>query len=99
METRSQAFWEKHPGVVWSNAAASDSAMIAHALLRPNFHLLLAIAEHFGLERLKADWATLRSAVPKNGDASAERMLRRAEPIVERCLSHMEQALRHEKSH
>src|SRR3954451_22739687 len=52
---RDYEFWRAHrgPGLVWSNLNASDDIMIWHALLRPNFHLLLEIAAHFGLARLQ----------------------------------------------
>lgn len=94
MEARSDAFWKKHPGVVWSNREASDSVMIANALLRPNFHLLLDIAAQFGLGRLRSDWEALRDTV---GDDPADRArVQRATPIVNRCLRHMEEALRDE---
>jgi hypothetical protein len=96
MEVRTDAFWKKHPGVVWSNRRASDSTMIANALLRPNFHLLLDIAAHFGLSRLRADWETLRK-MPVD-DPADQTKLQQAAPIVERCLRHMEDALRNEEA-
>ncbi len=68
--------------------------MIANALLRPNFHLLLDIAAYFGLGRLRADWEHLREQVID--DPSDQAKIRRATPIVDRCLRHMEEALRDE---
>ncbi|CAN5676153.1 hypothetical protein BH09VER1_BH09VER1_02380 [soil metagenome] len=95
MEARTIAFWDKHPGIVWSNRRAGDSVMIVNALLRPNFHLLLDIAHHFGLARLKAHWEVLRRDI--GSDPADQAQLLRASPIVERCLRHMDEALSHEK--
>jgi len=96
MKDRDEAFWKKHPGLVWSNRRADDSVMIANALLRPNFHLLLDIAAQFGLGRLKTDWEHLRTGI--GDDPTDQAQLRRATPIVERCLRHMEEAVQNERS-
>jgi len=52
-------FWQKHPGLVWSNPDAADSVYIRAALLRPRFGRLLEIALEFGFERVRAEWAEL----------------------------------------
>ena len=52
-------FWQRHPGLVWSNPDAADSVHIRAALMRPRFTLLLDIAVEFGLERLRREWAEL----------------------------------------
>lgn len=92
MESRTQALWERHPGLVWSNRHAGDKVMIANALLRPHFDLLLDIAAVFGLADLQARWQELRRDIAQSGDPSDLNALRRAEPTVERCLRHMEAA-------
>jgi len=93
---RDHAFWRARGGVglVWSNRNASDSVMIANALLEPDFHLLLDIAEKFGLSQLKLEWDVLRNGIEENGFPEELRKLRRATPTVERCIENMEAALR-----
>jgi hypothetical protein len=76
------AFWQRHPGLVWSNPEADDSAFIGAALLRPRFSRLLDIAAEFGVERLQHEWALLQ--------AEATPEARRAAATVERILSHIE---------
>lgn len=93
---RDDAFWRAHHGVglVWSNPRASDSVMIMHALLQPNFHLLLDIAVRFGLDRLRDEWAALQadSASFPFPDEARARSLRYATPIVTRSIAHIEEA-------
>ena len=93
--SRDRAFWLAHGGIglVWSNPNASDSVMISHALLQPDFHLLLDIAARFGLSRLRNEWAALRGGVERTALPEGLRELQHATPIVERCLKHMEQAI------
>ncbi len=95
---RDDAFWRAHHGVglVWSNPRASDSVMIAQALLQPNFHLLLDIAVHFGLDRLRDEWAGLQAACASFPfpDETRARSLRYATPIVNRSIAHIEEAWR-----
>jgi hypothetical protein len=91
---RDYAFWHLHGGIVWSNPNASDSVMIANALLSPDFHLLLDIAVRFGLARLKSDWENLKKAIEGINYPEEVKRLRRAEPIVERSIYHMELATR-----
>jgi len=59
MTTSRTQFWQKHPGLVWSNPDAADSVYIRAALLRPRFGRLLEIALEFGFERVRAEWAEL----------------------------------------
>lgn len=77
-----RAFWQRHPGLVWSNPEADDSAFICAALLRPRFTRLLDIAGEFGVERLRCEWALLR--VEATPEAT------RAATAVERILNHIE---------
>ena len=77
-----RAFWLRHPGLVWSNPEADDSAFICAALLRPRFSRLLDIAAEFGVERLQREWALLQAEETPEA--------RRAEAAVERILSHIE---------
>ena len=77
-------FWQKHPGLVWSNPTADDSVYIRAALLRPRFSRLLEIALEFGLERLYAEWKAL-TGLPEAISA--------AKP-VERILRHIEEGFR-----
>jgi len=46
-------FWQRHPGLVWSNPGADDSVHIRAALLRPTFTRLLDVVLEFGLERVR----------------------------------------------
>jgi hypothetical protein len=75
-------FWNRHPGLVWSNPAASDSMRIRAALVRPRFSLLLDIALEFGLERLRSEWTELQ--------ADDSREITRSRAPVERILDHIE---------
>ena len=51
-----RAFWDRHPGLVWSNRQAPDDAFISAALRQNRFLQLLEIAVEFGPERLRAQW-------------------------------------------
>ncbi|HEV2393253.1 MAG TPA: hypothetical protein VG146_12940 [Verrucomicrobiae bacterium] len=83
MTASRRAFWEQHPGLVWSNPGAGDSAHIRAALVRPRFSQLLEIALEFGLKRVRQEWAILRAeGTPESA---------RAQPIVERILQHIEE--------
>jgi len=42
-------FWQRHPGLVWSNPEAEDAVYIRAALLRPRF----------GFERVQSEWRYL----------------------------------------
>ncbi len=91
-----KAFWDSHGrvGLVWSNQAASDDVLIAAALLKqPNFHLLLDIASHFGLARLTERWETLKNGIEQRQHPEELQKLKQAQPIVERCLTTMEEAV------
>lgn len=94
--SKDQEFWKEHGGVglVWSNPDADDDLMITKALLNPSFHLLLDIAARFGLERLKSRWELLRKSSAEFPFPEEQEHVRRAEPIVTRCLAHMEEALK-----
>ena len=83
MGSNRQDFWKRHPGLVWSNPEAPDSAYIRAALLRPRFGRLLDIALEFGVEQLRREWQVLLA------DPLVE--AERARPAVERIISHIEQ--------
>ena len=89
--TQDKPFWDQHGrvGLVWSNPKASDDVLIIAALLRPNFHLLLDIAVHFGLDRLKNQWRDLADGVEERQSPEEIRKVARATAIVERCLTTM----------
>jgi len=74
-------FWQKQPGLIWSNPLASDSVHIRRALLFPRFEQLLEIALEFGLTRLWEEWTILQA----DGISEAER----ARGSVQRILSHL----------
>jgi hypothetical protein len=96
MPNQDKAFWDAHGrvGLVWSNPDASDDVLIAAALLKqPNFHLLLDIASHFGLARLIDRWGKLKDGIELRQYPEELRKLKRAKPIVERCLATMEGAI------
>ena len=83
MGSTHQDFWKRHPGLVWSNPEAPDSAYIRAALLRPRFGRLLDIALEFGVERLRGEWQVLLA------DPTPE--TERARQAVERILRNIEQ--------
>lgn len=94
--SQDKAFWDAHGrvGLVWSNPAASDDVLIAAALLKqPNFHLLLDIASHFGLARLTEQWEKLKSGIEQRQQPEELQKLKRAQPIVKRCLETMKGAV------
>lgn len=74
-------------GVLWSNAGAPEEAYVRAALLRPRFHLLLAIAIELGLERVMAEWNLLKTC----GDRRTERVACQ----VERMLGNIGEGFRH----
>ncbi len=76
------SFWQRHPGLVWSNPDAGDSTRIRAALLRPTFGRLLDIASEFGIERVRHEWSELQ--------ADDSREVRRARPAVGRILGNIE---------
>jgi hypothetical protein len=76
-------FWQRHPGLVWSNPDADDSVRIRCALLRPRFDRILDIAVEFGLVRVRREWAELE------GDDTPE--FRRARAPVQRILANIEE--------
>jgi hypothetical protein len=82
MDEPRRSFWNRHPGLVWSNPNASDSVRIRAALVRPHFNVLLAIAVEFGLDRICNEWRILQE------EGSKETL--RAAPIIERILSNIE---------
>ena len=85
---RDDTFWRENEGasLVWSNPDASDDVMIDNALLKPNFHLLLAIAVRFGLDRLEQRWLLLNSDPASSELPGESRKIQMATPTVERCL-------------
>jgi hypothetical protein len=82
MDQRAPRFWEKFPGLVWSNPSADDTVYIRAALTQPRFEMLLQIVDNFGLDCLRAEWRVLRD------ENTAE--TQRAAPIVERILANIE---------
>jgi len=71
-------FWNRHPGLVWSNPQAGDDVRIRAALLCPRFSQIVAIVAEFGLQRVAAEWRVLE----EEGTAAAHR----AAPVVGRIL-------------
>jgi hypothetical protein len=100
MANPNKAFWDTHGrvGLVWSNPNASDDVLMAAALLKPNFHLLLDIAAHFGLDRLRVRWERLKEDIESRKYPEEIKQLEGARPIVERCLANMEEAACPEKT-
>src|SRR5262249_7164718 len=80
-EVHNEAFWNKHPGLVWSNRRAGDDVRIRAALLKPSFPVLLDIASVFGIEKLEQEWAILC------GDSETD--THKAEPVVSRILANI----------
>lgn len=62
MPARDRQFWDKYPGVVWSNPQASDSVMISNALLQGRLDVLKDAEEHFGPELLLIEWNKILQA-------------------------------------
>ena len=81
MSASTNLYWQKHPGLVWSNPAADDAVYIRAALVRPRFGRILDIALEFGLDRVCAEWSEL-----KRDDT---REVARAREPVERILAHI----------
>jgi hypothetical protein len=69
-------FWSQFSGLVWSNPTAGDSVRIRAALLKANFHVLLAIAVEFGCDRLIEEWNILQ-ADPLTDTSGAARSVNR----------------------
>ena len=82
MNAPATEFWQRHPGLVWSNPAADDSVHIRAALLKPTFSRLLDVALEFGLDRMRAEWTDLQL------DHSRE--VARAAPVVARIFTNIE---------
>ena len=59
MPTRDHQFWDRHPGVVWSNPDAPDPVMISNALLQGKREVLRDAANHFGTAILLQEWRKL----------------------------------------
>ncbi len=74
-------------GVLWSNANAPEQAYVRAALLRPRFHLILAIALELGLDRVTAEWDFLKAY-------GGDRTERVAGP-VERMIGNIGEGFRH----
>ncbi len=90
MAAEHKEFWQKHPGLVWSNPEASDSVRIRVALMRPRFTRLLDVALEFGLERLRLEWSELLGdpTLPTGrARTSVERILRNIEKGFSRAAS------------
>ncbi len=51
-----RAFWDRHPGLVWSNRGAPNEAFISAALQSGRFLLLVEIAVEFGIGRMEEVW-------------------------------------------
>ena len=75
---------KKYPGLVWSNPEASEEIYIRQALLKPRFTQLFSMAEDFGVNALKREWAILKA------DPISVREVERVAPEVERILQNME---------
>jgi hypothetical protein len=82
MASPHQEFWQRHPGLVWSNPDADDAARIRAALLRPQYNRLLDIALEFGLRRVQREWHILFEHSPREA--------KRAQNSVERILANIE---------
>ena len=63
-KSRDYAFWKDYPGIVWSNPNASDAIMIANTLLQRRESVVVAIARHFGPEKLQREWLRLKNEAP-----------------------------------
>ena len=78
-------FWNRHPGLVWSNPEADDDVRIRAALLRPRFMELLDIVCELGIQRVGTEWQALRE------ESTSE--ARRAAPVVERILRNVRRGM------
>jgi hypothetical protein len=58
---RNDSFWQRFPGLVWSNSKADDAVMIRAALAKPKAAILREIAEEFGFVRLSREWKIISS--------------------------------------
>ena len=85
-----RAFWDRHPGLVWSNRHALDDAFISAALRKNRFLQLLDIAKEFGPERLRQQWQRELA----EGDLTG-RLIARVEEnlgIIEQAKAHADSA-------
>jgi hypothetical protein len=73
-----RAFWDRHPGLVWSNRNAPDEAFISAALRKGRFLQLLEIAVEFGVDRLRHQWEIEK----KCGDLSEGMILQTGENLT-----------------
>lgn len=71
-------FEDRHRGLVWSNPGANRETIIRRALVRPTFDTLLDAALTVGVDRLEAEWNTLKA-----GDSPE---MRKAQPLTEKIL-------------
>ncbi|MEO6848596.1 MAG: hypothetical protein ABI443_12815 [Chthoniobacterales bacterium] len=95
MEKRDYSFWDQYgAGLVWSNQHASNAVMIASALLKPNFHLLLEIAAHFGVDTLEKQWDIVKVHTESLNYPEEQKRLAAALPIVTRCLNTFHEVLK-----
>jgi hypothetical protein len=76
-------FWDEFRGIVWSNSKASDSVWFRASLLRPQYGVLLRIAQEFGIERVLKEWRVLEAD-------SEDTQAQRARSAVERILTNIE---------
>ena len=73
-----RAFWDQHPGLVWSNRNAPDDAFISAALQQGRFLQLLDIAVEFGIKRLLCQWELEKA----EGDLPPRHVLRVEENLA-----------------
>ncbi|HWB01857.1 MAG TPA: hypothetical protein VG796_02460 [Verrucomicrobiales bacterium] len=73
-----RAFWDRHPGLVWSNRNAPDEAFISAALRKGRFLQLLEIAVEFGVARLRRQWEVEKQC----GDLTAGMISRTEENLT-----------------
>lgn len=85
-----RAFWDRRPGLVWSNRHAPDDAFISAALRKNRFLQLLDIAQEFGPECLRQQWRRelAEGDIPAWFAAKVEENLR----IIEEANAHAQAA-------
>lgn len=81
MAAARQPFTQKYKALVWSNQNAPTEVFIRHALLRPDFSVLLDAAVEYGVPKLVKEWRVL--------EAEGSRESNRAAATTRRMLTHM----------
>lgn len=85
----------KRNAYVWSNPKASDTALIANALLRPSLPDLTNLAADHGISRLRAVHEALKAEGTLRPGSGADRTVSRLLNNIERGLQEYQEETGH----